>query len=453
MKTQAIELYYELRKIDPSPLFIEGVKEITLPKLIANLSRFIGSEFDKSLKIIIGELNETRNVENANLSFCIDQLSKEKITHRFISSQSKCTKGTTKYFDLEKYLDSYDFQNSFNYGITKKNEIFQCQEYLNKLLRSLDLEKIISKDLIISGLGISVSHKIQDNPNGTGDCGFISGYPDLIIDDRLIDIKSDIKINGRKHKYVAQLIFYYFLTQLYIDSVKSENTENNLCLKEIQKIGIYYVTYNKIIEVDIEKIIPNKSKLFELIKNEIIYGNYYIRDIIEKSMLRIPLNNDELKQLEKKIEKRKDKLYQTWDKKQFDFFEKRLQEINSALEYYKERMLPSHFEKYKIRVENSLQEAILYKERAKLFIMKIDNEILNIKLEIINKYAGEKNFNTEKLSLIFKRLDSIEFRRLLIIRKHISCKIGQFSEKQSLSETKTIEQLEFINTQIQLYYM
>jgi len=209
MKTKAIELYHELRKIDPSPLWVKGIKEKKMPTLISHQSRFIGSEFDRSLKYIIGEKNESNSLGRVDLAFFVDQNTDEKITFRFNSLKKK-QKSSSQKFDYKKYLNSYDFQSSFKYGIKNKNEISHCQQYLIELHKTINLDSISSNKLCINGFNIKGYHLLQDNPNGNGECAFISGSPDLILDDRLLDIKSDIKINGHKPKYVAQILFGRF---------------------------------------------------------------------------------------------------------------------------------------------------------------------------------------------------------------------------------------------------
>ena len=328
VKTRAIELYNELRKIDSSVLFVSGVKEKKLPKLIAHHARFIGSEFDRSLKSIIGKVNAKNHVHYASFKFCIDVNSEKYFTSQFNSYKSVRQKETTKQFNLHNYLDSYDFQSFFTYGIQNKNEIFQCQQYLNELHRNLDFKSISSQQLCLTGLQVGGCRKLLDNEGVSRERNFISVSPDLILDNRLIDIKADIKINGRKNKYAAQLLFYYFLIQLQIDVCQ------NSPLDEIKKIGIYYASYNKLIEVDVNQLIPNKIKLIELVKNEITYGNHYIRDIIEKSLLVKPLSDEQLFSLESKIKEKKNWLYETsYD--EISELSEELSEIKLALELKK----------------------------------------------------------------------------------------------------------------------
>lgn len=448
MKTRAIELYHELKKIDPSPLWVHGVIEKKIPTLIAHQSRFIGSEFDRSLKYIIGKINEPNSPLGIGLTFFVDQNTEEKITFRYNSYKHK-TKVSSHKFNLKEYLDNYHFQSAFEYGIKNKNEISECQHYLNELHKTINIDSISSDKICINGFKIKGYHILQDNPNGNGECSFISGAPDLIIDDRLLDIKSDIKINGRKTKYVAQLLFYYFLIQLYIDSIKDIHYDYNLM--ELKKIGFYYATYNRFIEVEIEKIIPNKNKLIELIKNELIYGNYYVREIIEKSLLEKTLCDKELKDIEDKIKAKKTDLYQTWDIRMIKHHQNQFKFYDYGLSYYKERLSPFKYEEYKNRINNSIQETRISLEKAHLFILEIDNEILKIKVETIKKHSLKNKSNKNKIDAIIKQIESIEFRRLIIARRQLIEKIENFNQEtqiaQCLNDYK--KRLKYINKEIQ----
>ena len=108
------------------------------------------------------------------------------------------------------------------------------------------------------------------------------GFADLIIDDRLLDIKSGIKINGKNTENIAQLLFYFFMIQLTINQL-SENHRNKH--HKINKIGFYYAAYNKLIEVEVNKLIPNIDIILKLIKQLLIKGNVRIREIIKHSII------------------------------------------------------------------------------------------------------------------------------------------------------------------------
>lgn len=448
MKTKAIELYHELRKIDPSPLWVKGIKEKKLPTVIAHQARFIGSEFDRSLKYIISKKNESNN-KGVDLTFSVDQNTDEKIRFRLHSLRENHKRVSEK-FDLKKYLDSYDFQSAFKYGIKNKNEIFHCQQYLQGLHKNINIDNISSNKLCVNGFNIRGYHILQDNPNGNGECAFLSGSPDLLLDDRLLDIKSDIKINGRKTKYVAQLLFYYFLIQAYTSSIQDKGFEKDFFLLDIQKIGIYYASYDKLIEVDIEKIIPNKNKLIELVKNEIVYGNYFIRKIIEKSLLVKPLSDIELKDLEDKIKERQTDLYQTWDRHMIKHHQKQFKFYDYGLDYYKERLSPSQYKAYKTRINNSIQETRVELEKAHAFVLEIDNEILRIKIDATKKHFLKNKPDKKRIDTITKQIESIEFRRLIIARRQLMEKIENFDQETQISQylSDYKKRLKFINKEI-----
>jgi hypothetical protein len=138
------------------------------------------------------------------------------------------------------------------------------------LLQTIDLNLFIAKKI---RLGVHIGW-IGNTLN--------EGVADIIIDDRLIDIKYGLRINGKNTENITQLLFYYFMIQLTINHLSEEQRNNN---HKINKIGFYYAAYNKLIEVEVNKLIPNINIILKLIKQLLIQGNVRIREIIKHSII------------------------------------------------------------------------------------------------------------------------------------------------------------------------
>ena len=218
MKTRVIELYHELRKIDPSPLFVKCIEEKKIDSKISHLSRHLGSALDESIKKIVMEVNHIHPPTAGWLTLYVDQSREDPLSYHFTNDKVKYFFRRQEEFNMDTYLEGYDFQSRFKYGISNDKQIELCQKHLNELLKQIDLEKLKAKSRYFTNLKISSYHRTPDDHNiYNGTTPFISGTADLILDNRMLDIKADITVNGRKTKYAAQIIFYYFLIKVYLE--------------------------------------------------------------------------------------------------------------------------------------------------------------------------------------------------------------------------------------------
>jgi len=431
MKTKAIELYNELRKIDVSSFWINGLEEKKIPKSIVHHSRFIGSEFDRSLKHIIAKNNQNKGPNSIDLTFQVDQNTDEKIRFRFYSFKHSNQESFEK-FSLKKYIETYDFQSEFSYGIKNEFEISQCQQYLKDLHNSINLNELTSNKFCLNFIRISGFHTVLGKPFGNSESNYISGFPDLIMDNRLLDIKADIKINGRKPKYVAQILFYYFLIQVFRESINEHSQDYDLL--DINKIGFYYAAYDKLIEVEVEKLLPNKDIIVQLFKNELIYGNLYVRELIEKSLMNKALTDEELNAFESSIIEKKTYLYQTWDKRNVQRYENELKYFEHALNYYKIRLTPSKYKEYKKQIKIRIKETESALREASIFVTEITDD-----------------FDKNKFIAYLEDSLSDEFRGLILKRRFIIDSIENFDyrSKFSLNLNQLKKELKLINKEIQ----
>jgi hypothetical protein len=447
METRAIELYNELRQIDASSFWIYGIEEKKIPKLILHHSRYIGSELDRSLKHIFYHRNKTKGPSSVNLHFEVNQNSDEKIKCNFYLYKHR-GRETFEDFNIKEYVKNYNFQSEFNYGIENEDEISQCQKYLNELHEGINIDAFTSNNRFVNNIQIKGFQIVHGDFSRDIQSEFISGLPDLILDNRLLDIKADVNINGRKPKYVAQILFYYFLIQIFKDSTSQNNEVFDIL--DINKIGFYYATYDKLIEIDVDSLLPNKTKLMSLIKHELIYGNFFIRDIIEKSLLKTALTPKELTTLESSIIERKVELFQTWDRRNVKRFEKQLKIHDFALDHYKNRLSVSRYSVYEKQMKLKIRETELSLEDAKLFVLEIDNEIQEITFNMIDKFLSSDKLNNDSINNFLDLTSSNEFRRLIVNKRLLNENIMNFENGNNcdLNLTELQKRLKQINKEI-----
>jgi hypothetical protein len=67
-------------------------------------------------------------------------------------------------------------------------------------------------------------------------------------------------------------------------TVNNHKINQNDKIDDIKKIGFYFTAYNKLIEVDVNQLIPNLNKILKIITLLLIQGNISIRDIIKHSI-------------------------------------------------------------------------------------------------------------------------------------------------------------------------
>lgn len=259
------QLSVEIKKIDISLLTINDIEVITLHKDINKHSRYIGSEFDTTLKKIILNINDLSIPRFT--SYQIKHDSKKEIIGIYSSYYNR--NGYNPDFRLETFLSNYDFQSRFDYNIQNNLEKQEIQKHLNVMFSKIDLKKFKATKKILFNI------KIQSLYN-------LYCFADLIIDDRLIDIKSGYRIKGNNKENISQLLFYFFMINISVNHFTKKRSVNNHI---INKIGFYYSAYSKIIEVEVNKLIPNLDVIVKLIKQMLIQRNVNIREIIKTSLI------------------------------------------------------------------------------------------------------------------------------------------------------------------------
>jgi hypothetical protein len=259
------ELSLELKKINISLLTINDIEEIIIHKSINKHSRYIGSEFDKTLKKIILSINDLSIFRFA--SYQIKHDAKKEIIGIYNGKYERNYYDSN--FDLETFLKYYDFQSRFSYNIKNNIEKKEIQKHLNFMFKKIDINVFKATKKVMMNVKINAINNLN------------FGFADVIIDDRLIDIKSGYKIKGKNKENISQLLFYFFMINI---SVSHFSKKRSINIHKINKIGFYYSAYNRLIEVDVQKLIPNLNVILNLIKQLLIQGNVSIREVINTSL-------------------------------------------------------------------------------------------------------------------------------------------------------------------------
>jgi hypothetical protein len=170
-----------------------------------------------------------------------------------IIKRISCDSKYDKTFDLNTFIATYDFtnynfqeQHGCHYGTAwadnfSENEKQLCQKYLNDLLlKSSISQKLKAQKLLMSDIGLLID-------------GFGAQTIDLIVDDMLIDVKTDAEIKKIPNDYIAQLLRYYIFVKYAIISAKENNSDDFLKKLTINKICLYYAHFDLLLEFDVKK--------------------------------------------------------------------------------------------------------------------------------------------------------------------------------------------------------
>jgi hypothetical protein len=299
MITKHKELHKYLNLADFSKFRVDKKYKIEIHENVRKYSRFLGTEFDRTIKNILSQINSIETADLMHIWIKSDLFHPKNKLLPVEFSNGYNTK-YDKSFSINKFLENYDFKKSFSYGI--KNEIDKktCQDYLTNLFLKVDLEKFKAKKILITDL--KIEHRIK---GGVGN----SGYIDLIIDDKIIDIKTDIEINKIPNSYISQLLYYYIFIKYIIASNKKNGKNEYFKKLTINKVCLYYANFDLLIEFDVKKIFSDEKQFMKLMNNELIFGNNRIREITDNAILSKKFDNDYFKSIESKIIQNRQKIF------------------------------------------------------------------------------------------------------------------------------------------------
>ncbi len=257
-------LYYKLKEMDLSHFKIDFSDKMEVPSNVKKNMRYVGTEFERvftsilankyglSTKSLLITIKKQTTIKNTKIEIYKD-LNKKKINK----------------FNSCKFIENHEYFSNIRLSLNEKAEI---QPFVKQLLHKINFIKFKPKQHILTKIKFRKS--IENSHTGT------FAEIDLIIDDKIIDIKTDSVLKLNKD-YVVQLLYYYFLLN-YTNNFSQDSISFINKLK-INKICLYYACFDVLIEFDLKKIFKNSSiikELNELIHNSFVNYNFNLKEII-----------------------------------------------------------------------------------------------------------------------------------------------------------------------------
>lgn len=253
MSSSHQNLYYKLKEMDLSHFNIDFSDKIEVPSNVKKNMRYLGTEFERVFTSILAN---KYGLSTKSLLITIKKQTTIKNTKIEIYKDFNIKK--INKFNSSKFIENHEYFSNIRLSINEKAEI---QPFVKQLLHKINFIKFKPKQYILTKIKFRKS--IESSHTGT------FAEIDLIIDDKIIDIKTDSVLKLNKD-YVVQLLYYYFL--LNYTSNFSQDSKSFLNKLKINKICLYYACFDVLIEFDIKKIFKNSSILKEL--NELIHNSF-----------------------------------------------------------------------------------------------------------------------------------------------------------------------------------
>jgi hypothetical protein len=281
MKNNTYILHEKIKELDLSVFNNNFPTKVQIKPNINTKMMFIGTEFERAFTFI---LSQKYGLLTDELSIIISK----KVTQNNFSIE--CRKKNkiikNKSFNLEESINKFDyfFKKSKGYNFKNIEEDLDVI-HIKELLKKINFEKFKPKELILTKVKFITKYDFFT--------GGVNGEIDLVIDDKIIDIKTDTTLKLNKN-YIVQLLFYYFLLDLAHNTF--ENTEGTLNKLKIKSLCLYYASFDLLLEFDIDKIFSNgKNILIEihnLIHEEFLNYNFNLREIIRFVVFKNAINEN-----------------------------------------------------------------------------------------------------------------------------------------------------------------
>ena len=286
METKLREFHKHLKSIDLSKFNLDKKYKIEIPENVREYSKYIGTEFDRTFKNILSKINK---IDTFHLSriWIEGDLFHDKNKLLAIKYSNRQNTKFNRDFKIEKFIKVYNFQKSLSYGIKNETDIKSCQKYLNDLFLKIDFAKFKAKKTLITDLKFSYGITGAEANRG--------GYIDLLIDNKIIDIKTDSKINKIPNSYISQLLYYYIFVKYIISACKEKNPDDYFSKLSINKVCLYYASFDLLLEFDMKEVFPNEKSFLKLMHNELTFGNNRIREIVNNAVSNKKLDTEYFK--------------------------------------------------------------------------------------------------------------------------------------------------------------
>lgn len=281
MKTNNDLLYQKIKELDLSVFNNNFPTKVQIKPIIKSKMMFIGTEFERAFTFI---LSQKYGLLTDELSIIISK----KVTQNNLSIEyrEKNKIDKKKSFNLEESINKFDyfFKKSKGYNINNSEEDLD-EIHIKELLKKVNFEKFKPKELILTKVKFITKFEFFT--------GGVNGEIDLIIDDKIIDIKTDTILKLNKN-YIEQLLFYYFLLNFAHNTF--ENTKGTLNKLKIKTLCLYYASFDLLLEFDIDKIFSNGKNILKeidnLIHEEFLNYNFNLREIIRFVVFKNEINEN-----------------------------------------------------------------------------------------------------------------------------------------------------------------
>ena len=279
MKKNTHLLCEKIKELDLSIFNKNFPTKVQIKPNIKSKMMFIGTEFERAFTYM---LSQKYGLLTDELSIIISK----KVTQNNFSIEylenNKIIKN--KSFNLEESINKFDyfFKKSKGFNFNNKEEDLD-DIHIKELLKKINFEKFKPKEFILTKVKIITKYEFF--------IGGVNGEIDLIIDDKIIDIKTDTTLKLNKN-YIVQLLFYYFLVDFANNTF--ENTEGTLSKLKIKTLCLYYASFDLLLEFDIDKIFSNRRNILKEIHNlihiEFLNYNFNLREIIRFVVFKNEIN-------------------------------------------------------------------------------------------------------------------------------------------------------------------
>ncbi len=240
-------------------------------KCISKHSKSLGTEIHNSIRDILEKKNKTSY--RVNFDIRVQEIAK-KVDGVHLNLEKYKNDSYDKKFDLNNYLNNYLNKNVYSNRIINEFEKAACQDYIRKIHLNIDFDKLIPNTNLYTH--ININHRLSQKS-----CN--SAKIDCIVDDKIIDFKTSLKLDKVPLEHISQLVYYYLFLR-HFDYCNSNNKSLKNELFNINKICLYYLNFNLFIEFDVSDIFDNYFEIDNLFYNEIFYGNNCLRLIVDNAI-------------------------------------------------------------------------------------------------------------------------------------------------------------------------
>lgn len=408
MSKGAVQLYQHIRNIDYTLFELPESFEVHCEKSITPYSRYVGTEFDRSLKKILDISNSEKQSKIRAVSIELDRKNMKLTPNVYSCFQQKKSSSTRSKFSMKNYLSFYSPEISFSRSIKDESALAEVKTYLIELHEKVSLTKLNAKESFTSNLKINIS--------------YLSYELDLMIDNAIIDIKTDIKAIRLKREYIAQLLLYYLPLALHDRIISKNSKRSGIKLFNVEYIGIYYAQINYLHKVSVNKIFPHLDQVLVSLEEELVRGNRKIKQLLQLGV-KVQHNQEKLNALidamNAQIELDKKPFYESrikyWSSilKNFDKTKNRLNAKLHAGKISREEFIRQMA--FSLRINEFAKRSIFDMEKRKSMVLIQKYKSQNAVLEEFN--SGKINISEMENKLQYfdskEYLDSV-FRNIVI---------------------------------------